>query len=366
MPQAASLVADAASRTLFARGNWTVSGLDGALRDVDRWREPGAWRLDTDAVSDLDTAGAWALHRVGQLAQGRGAQVDYAALPAHHAALLELVRSRLPATPLVPVRTPGLLEALGRGVVGKLTDVLHFLDFIGRLAAQGALLLRRLRVTRLVQEVDAAGVRALPILGLLAFLMGVVLTYQAGEPLKSFGANILVVNLIGVTMLREMGPLLAAIIVAGRTGSAYTAEIGTMRITEELDALRSIGITPMEMLVLPKLLGLLIALPLLTLYASVLGIFGGMVVADGLYSVGYADFLHRLPGTFVPSTFWVGLIKAPVFALIIATVACHRGFQVSQSAESIGRQTTASVVQSIFMVIVADAVFSVVFQLLGL
>jgi phospholipid/cholesterol/gamma-HCH transport system permease protein len=177
---------------------------------------------------------------------------------------------------------------------------------------------------------------------------------------------VLVVNLVGVTMLREMGPLLAAIIVAGRTGSAYTAEIGTMRITEELDALRSLGITPLEMLVVPKLLGLLIALPLLTLYASALGIFGGMVVADSLYNVGYADFLRRLPDAFAPSTFWVGLIKAPVFALLVAAVACHRGFQVTHSAESIGRETTVSVVQSIFLVIIADAVFSVLFQVFGL
>ena len=366
MSEAASLIVESQTRRLLARGEWTVCGLDGALRSLEAWHGQGGWQLKADAIRDLDTAGAWALHRIGQVAHSRGAQIEYTGLATHHAALVELVRGRLPPTPVVQSRPPGLLEGLGRGTVRKLADALQFLDFIGGLVLDGFGQFRRLRLTRLVQEIDAAGVRALPILGLLAFLMGVVLTYQAGEPLRTFGANVLVVNLIGVTMLREMGPLLAAIIVAGRTGSAYTAEIGTMRITEELDALRSIGITPMEMLVLPKVLGLLITLPLLTLYASALGIFGGMVVADGLYDVGYADFLRRLPNTFAPSTFWVGMIKAPVFALIVATVACNRGFQVSQSAESIGRETTTSVVQSIFLVIVADAVFSVVFQMLGL
>ncbi|ANX05377.1 ABC transporter permease [Immundisolibacter cernigliae] len=366
MPQAAGLSSEPQSRTLRARGCWTVECLDEVMRSLEAWQEQGDWHLNTDAVTQLDTAGAWALHRLGAVAQARGAQIDYGALPPRHAALLELVRGRLLGAPPPASRTGGPLEQIGRAVVQKLADVLNFLDFWGQLILDGAARLRRFRLDRLVQEIDAAGVRALPLLGVLAFLMGVVITYQAGEPLKTFGANILVVNLVGVTMLREMGPLLAAIIVAGRTGSAYTAQIGTMRLTEELDALRSIGITPMEMLVLPKVLALMLCLPLLTLYASALGIFGGMVVADGLYGVGYADFLRRLPNTFAPSTFWVGLIKAPVFALLVASVACHRGLRVGRSAESIGRETTTSVVQSIFLVIIADAVFSVVFQVMGL
>jgi phospholipid/cholesterol/gamma-HCH transport system permease protein len=359
----ASLKADPATGVVHAAGDWTVCTLDAVQAHWEHWPHSGAWTLDTRDVGSLDTAGAWALHRLAEAATRRGSALDLGALPPAQAALLELVRARLPAAGAGPALRPGWLEALGRTVAGRVGEVVSFVDFVGRLVAEHR---RRLRWARLVQEIDAAGVRALPILGLLAFLMGVVVTYQAGEPLKAFGANVLVVNLVGVTMLREMGPLLAAIIVAGRTGSAYTAEIGTMRITEELDALRSIGIAPIEMLVVPKLLGLTLALPLLTLYASMMGILGGMVVADGLYGVGYLDFLRRLPNTFAPSTFWVGLIKAPVFALIVATVACHRGFQVTHSAESIGRETTVSVVQSIFLVIIADAVFSIVFQVLGL
>ncbi|MDD3651087.1 MlaE family lipid ABC transporter permease subunit [Immundisolibacter sp.] len=363
MPSPATLVPDPANRTLHAAGDWTVCSLDAVQAQWRDWQHAGDWTLDAGGIDGLDTAGAWALHRLTEAAARAGVRLDLRGLASAHAALLELVRARLPKGDAEPAAAPGWLERLGRGVVAHVTEVQRFLDFVGRLVAEQR---RRLRWTRLVQEIDAAGVSALPILGLLAFLMGVVVTYQAGEPLKAFGANVLVVNLVGVTMLREMGPLLAAIIVAGRTGSAYTAEIGTMRITEELDALRSIGIAPMEMLVVPKLLGLTVALPLLTLYASMMGILGGMVVADGLYGVGYVDFLRRLPNTFSPSTFWVGLIKAPVFALIVAAVACHRGFQVGYSAESIGRETTTSVVQSIFLVIIADAAFSVVFQVLGL
>lgn len=363
MPTQASLRADAASRVLHARGEWTVCGLDAVQRHWQDWPHSGDWTLDVGGIDGLDTAGAWALQRLIDAAAARQASLQLTGLSDSHGELLELVRARTPRDGTALPRQAGWLERLGRLAAAKFGDVLAFLDFVGQLVLDGR---RRLRGSRLVQEIDAAGVQALPILGLLAFLMGVVVTYQAGEPLKTFGANVLVVNLVAVTMLRELGPLLAAIIVAGRTGSAYTAEIGTMRITEELDALRSIGITPLEMLVVPKMLGLLIVLPLLTLYASAMGILGGMVVADGLYGVGYADFLRRLPDTFAPSTFWVGLIKAPVFALIVAAVACHRGFRVAQSAESIGRETTVSVVQSIFLVIIADAVFSVLFQVLGL
>jgi phospholipid/cholesterol/gamma-HCH transport system permease protein len=362
MPATATLLADPATRTLRAAGDWTVCTLEAVQPQWRAWPHRGDWRLDTSGIGSLDTAGAWALDRLAQAAAAADCQLDLGALPAAHAGLLELVRARLPAGGDTPDARLGLLARLGRGAVGRVAEIGHFLDFVGRLVVEGR---RRLRLPRLVQEIDAAGVRALPILGLLAFLMGVVITYQAGEPLRAFGANVLVVNLVAVTMLREMGPLLAAIIVAGRTGSAYTAEIGTMRITEEIDALRSIGIAPVEMLVVPKLVGLTLALPLLTLYSSAMGIVGGMVVADGLYGVGYSDFVRRLPDAFAPSTFWVGLIKAPVFALIVATVACHRGFQVGHSAESIGRETTVSVVQSIFLVIVADAVFSVLFQVLG-
>ncbi|MGB2974007.1 MAG: ABC transporter permease, partial [Candidatus Competibacter sp.] len=205
-----------------------------------------------------------------------------------------------------------------------------------------------------------------PIIALLSFMMGVVIAYQGGQQLKAYGANIFIVELISLTMLRELAPLITAIIVAGRTGSAYTAQIGTMQITEEVDALRTIGISPMDLLVIPKLLALVVALPLLTVFADALSVFGGMVMAQTLLAVNFSDFLDRVPQVVTLTSFLLGVGKAPVFAAIIALVGCYQGFHVRGGADSVGRQTTVSVVQSIFLVIAADALFSVVLGGVGL
>jgi phospholipid/cholesterol/gamma-HCH transport system permease protein len=214
--------------------------------------------------------------------------------------------------------------------------------------------------------VEESGLNALPIAGLLVFLLGIVVAYQGGRQLETYGANIFVVELVGLIMLRELSPLIVAIIVAGRTGSAYTAEIGTMRVTEEIDAMQTIGIGPFDQLVLPKVVGLIIALPLLTVFADILGIFGGMVMASNVLDVSFRDFLQRMPQAISMTDFLVGVVKAPVFALIISMVGCHQGFQVSGGADSVGKQTTVSVVQSIFLVIITDACFSVLFSWLGI
>jgi phospholipid/cholesterol/gamma-HCH transport system permease protein len=194
----------------------------------------------------------------------------------------------------------------------------------------------------------------------------VVIAYQGAAQLQRYGANIFVVDLVGLAMLRELSPLLTAIIVAGRSGSAYAAQIGTMKVTEEIDALRTVGIPPIDLLVLPKLIALTLALPLLSVYADALGLAGGMVMARVQLGVGYQQFVERLVKAVDLSDYLVGIGKAPVFAAIIAVVGCFRGFQVSGDAESVGRQTTVSVVQSIFLVIVVDALFSVAFSWLGI
>jgi phospholipid/cholesterol/gamma-HCH transport system permease protein len=195
--------------------------------------------------------------------------------------------------------------------------------------------------------------------------MGVVIAYQGGLQLQAYGANIFIVELVCLTMLRELAPLITAIMVAGRTGSSFTAQIGTMQVTEEVDALRTIGIDPMDMLVLPKLLALVIALPLLTIFADILSIFGGMVMAKFLLNVSFSEFLKRIPEAVTVTSLMIGVGKAPVFAAIIALVGCYQGFQVSGSADSVGRHTTDSVVQSIFLVIAADAAFSIVLGSFG-
>jgi phospholipid/cholesterol/gamma-HCH transport system permease protein len=215
-------------------------------------------------------------------------------------------------------------------------------------------------------NIRSAGFDALPIVGVLSFLLGIVVAYQGADTLRQYGANLYVADLVGLSMVREFAPLIVAIIIAGRSGSAYAAQIGTMAVTEEIDAMRTLGIAPLDLLVLPKILALVIALPLLTVFADVLGVAGGMVMAKAQLGVGFAEFLDRLVKAVSITAFLIGICKAPVFAVIIAVVGCFQGFRTKGGADSVGRQTTLSVVQSIFLVIVADALFSVAFSALDL
>ena len=224
----------------------------------------------------------------------------------------------------------------------------------------------RIRWRPVAFNIRSAGLDALPIVGLLAFLLGVVVAYQGAGQLRTFGANIFVVDLVGLSMLREFAPLITAIIVAGRSGSAYAAQIGTMVVTEEMDALRTIGIAPQDLLVLPKLLALVIALPLLTVFADGLGVAGGMLMAQLRLGVGYGDFLDRFVKAVAVRDYLIGVLKAPVFAAIIVLVGCFQGFRTQGGANGVGQQTTRSVVWSIFLVIVVDAAFSVALSALDL
>jgi len=204
----------------------------------------------------------------------------------------------------------------------------------------------------------------MPIVGLLSFLIGVVLAYQGADQLRRFGAEIYTVNLLGIAILRELGVLLTAIIIAGRSGSAFTAQIGTMQVNEEIDALRTLGLDPIEVLVVPRVLGLALTLPLLAVYAAFMGLLGGCLMSWASLGILIPTFLEQLRSAITEWTFWVGIIKAPFFAIIIALVGCYEGFNVARSADSVGRLTTPSVVESIFIVIVADAAFSIMFSML--
>lgn len=250
--------------------------------------------------------------------------------------------------------------------VATLQEPLHFLGEVTASIGTSLVQPRRIRWRVMLFHMQSAGVQALPIVGLLAFLLGVVVAYQGAAQLQLYGANIFVADLVGFSMLREFAPLITAIIVAGRSGAAYAAQIGTMQVTEEVDAMRTLGIEPLEQLVLPKLLALLLALPLLTVFADMAGIAGGMLMAQGRLEVGYTEFLGRLVKAVSVSDYLIGIFKAPVFAGLIVLVGCYQGFRTKGGADSVGRQTTRSVVQSIFLVIVADALFSVAFSVLHL
>jgi phospholipid/cholesterol/gamma-HCH transport system permease protein len=354
-------------------GAWTSLRLSEVEWQLDALRPPQSGRatFDLHAVTALDTAGAWLLHRSMQGLAQQGVAVSSEGLSPDAQAMLDLVSGQTPAgaksaRPAMGVR---FLNEIGRTTVGHVRQNLGFLAFVGELAATSLpLVLRptRLRWKTILSNLQAAGVDALPIVGMLAFLLGIVIGYQGGIPLRDYGATLFVADLVGLAMVRELAPLITAIIVAGRTGSAYTAQIGTMKVTEEIDALRTIGITPMELLVLPKVLALMVVLPLLTVYSDIIGILGGMVMAKAVLDMTFTAFIERLGDAVDVGSYLIGIGKAPVFAAIIACVGCYQGFRVSGSAESVGRQTTISVVQAIFLVLVVDAGFSVIFSILGI
>ena len=356
----------------WCEGRWTLDGvetLDGLLSGL-RW-PAGEVRLDGVGIQAIDTTGALRLLTVVAELEQAGRRVRLVNLREEHQALLDLVRERRASAGTIspPPEAQGRLEKLGQQTVFHAIRTLDFLAFVGEAAvALGRLALRpgRFRWRALFGNMETAGVHALPIIGLLAFMLGMVIAYQGGQQLEAYGANIFIVELVSLTMLRELAPLITAIIVAGRTGSAYTAQIGTMQVTEEVDALRTIGIPPMDLLVLPKLLALTVALPLLTVFADILSVFGGMVMARVLLDLSFSDFIDRFPQVVTPTSFLMGVGKAPVFAAIIALVGCYQGFLVRGGADSVGRQTTVSVVQSIFLVIAADALFSIILGGVGL
>ena len=316
----------------------------------------------------LDAAGALVLARWIQAWSAAGQRVELTALPERAKTLLALMAERLVPLPDATVPRENILARIGRVAVGQWQEASAFLAFLGELIVRGLPLLLffwRIRWRLVFAEIEAAGVRALGIVGLLSFLIGMVMAYQGGATLASYGANVLIVNLVSIITLREMGPLLAAIIVAGRTGSSYTAQLGTMRITEEIDALRSLGLSPFELLVLPKVIALVIALPLLSVFADVMGLLGGAVVANFGFGVSYSVYVARIPEAVSSTTLMLGLVKAPVFAVVIALIGCMQGLRVRGSAAAVGKATTISVVQAIFMVIIIDAVFSILFNLMG-
>jgi len=352
-------------------GAWTVHGiarLEQRLADLS-WPEGRDLVVDASAVSALDTSGAWLLQRTLRALEKDGRTVRVQGLSPKFDSLLQLIRARELAAETPVTTQPGMLARLGERVWAGVPGTAGYLSFVGEsfiVLLRACVHPRRLRWRPILHNLQIAGVDALPITGLLSFLMGIVIAYQGADQLQRFGANIFIADLVGLAMLRELSPLMTAIIIAGRSGSAYTAQIGTMKVTEEIDALRTIGVAPQELLVLPKVLALIVALPLLTVYTDVMGVLGGMIMAQSKLDVSFGSFLERLDEAISLSSYVVGVSKAPVFAMIIALVGCYRGFQVTGSAESVGKQTTLSVVQSIFLVIVTDALFSIVFNWLDL
>jgi phospholipid/cholesterol/gamma-HCH transport system permease protein len=355
-------------------GFWVISEarrLDPLLKALD----PKGYshiEIDCGSLERLDTVGAWLLLRTKRVLEHEGFKVQAVNVRQEYRALVHTIdhECRAPPVHVPPPHTfTDRLDRIGRGLFHVLDQAYALVGFFGLVAFETVATIlrpRRLRVAALFHQIDETGVNALPIVGLLSFLIGVVVAYQGAGQLRQFGVEVFTVNLLGVGVLRELGGLMAAIIVAGRSGSAFTAQIGTMKVNEELDAIEISGLNTIEVLVLPRLLGLMVTLPLLTFYSNVMGLMGGMAMCYFDLSITIPAFLHQLRDAVVGWTFWVGLIKAPIFAFIIGLVGCYQGLHVERNAASVGKLTTQAVVESIFLVIVADAIFSILFSLLGI
>lgn len=355
-------------------GRWEVgcaAELESALAQL---RPPGDQPvlIDLSGLDRLDTTGAWLIHRSIEGLRSPQRSVTLTGARAEHEQLIARVSGLYQPCEIQP--PPGnalvrLVTRLGENALTILDIAASFTAFIGLTTIsllRSLLKPRRLRFNAITVHMEAAGINALPIVSLISFLIGIVMVYQGAFQLARFGAQIFVIDLLAFSVLRELGVLLTSIVVAGRSGSAFAAEIGSMKLHEEVDAMRALGMDPVEILVLPRVISLMVVLPLLVFTADIMALLGGAMMCWISLDIAPDLFLQRLRSTVDLPTFWIGVVKAPFFAALIALTGCYEGLQVSGSAESVGRHTTRAVVESIFLVIVADALFSILITILGL
>jgi phospholipid/cholesterol/gamma-HCH transport system permease protein len=357
-------------------GSWTANHAT-TLEDLVNSVSPAVQKtqnlkIDLADVRELDTLGAWLLEKLSRKATETGHPATVVGVAARYEGLIEDVhqvnRRKLASG---PVQNPVLarLETVGRSTLGAAADVSVFLQMLGALGAAGFGVLRRprsLRLKSLVYHLHQVGWQAIPIMALVTFLIGAIIAQQGIFHFRKFGAESYVVDLVGILVLREIGVLIVAIMVAGRSGSAYTAELGSMKMREEIDALSTMGLDPVEVLILPRIVALVLALPILAFIGSMAALYGGGLVAWFYGGMSPAIYIARLHEAVSVTHFEVGMIKAPFMALVIGIVASSEGLRVKGSAESLGKQTTISVVKSIFLVIVLDGAFAVFFASIGM
>lgn len=360
---------------LTAGGPWTVHHaalVDDGLRTIETSGVSSA-EIDGREIAALDSTGAWMLVRTKTMLENAGVRVTAFAVPNVYGPLLSVIETEHPVRPIeVEMRTTmaAFLERLGRATHSVFIQTVGILGYVGRVTIEWFRSVtapqRHFRLTATVHQIEQVGINALPIVGLLMFLIGIVLAYQGADQLKRFGFEIFTVNALGIGVLRELGVLITAIIIAGRSGSAFTAEIGTMKVNEEIDAMQTMGLNVDDVLILPRVTGLAIALPFLVFYADVMALIGGAMMCYFDLGITFPMFIRQLHQAITVDTFLVGMIKAPVFAYVIGMVGCYEGLNVERNAASVGKLTTRSVVESVFLVIVLDAGFSVMFEILGI
>lgn len=361
------------SLTLNLGGRWDMRCAQRHEKELRHLKPSGArdLRIDFSAVDSLDTAGAWLLFRLARRLRGDGTEVAFDNLQAAHADILDRltkIDSHVEIEPPRPNPFTAIVALIGKSMIDIVEEIMESIAFLGLTVVSLARVVGRpklLRIPAIFYHMEQAGLNAIPIIALIAFLIGLVIAYQGAVQLRQFGAEIFVVDMVAVSVLRELAILLTAIVVAGRSGSAFTAQIGAMKINEEVDAMRTIGLDPMQVLVVPRLIALMIVLPLLGFVADVMGLVGGGVMSMIELGISPSQYIDRLGQSFAPWSLGSGLLKAPVFAAIIALTSCYMAMKVTGSSESLGKLTTRSVVHAIFAVIVVDALFSVFFAYIG-
>ncbi len=364
-----------AGRTIVTpRGDWTatnVPAFDAQMRAIEKDATPGRVAIDLSQLGRIDTSGAYVISRV--LSMDGAPQAPDALIGDHHVArqLIELVYGKVTPTAPEPPPGPGVLVTLdraGRALHSAWIALLTTLGFLGETMAAGVRGLGRpdrIRWAPVFHVMEQAGLNALPIVATLSFFVGAVVAYIGANILSQFGADVFAVELVVIAVLREFSVVITAILLAGRSDSAFTAQIGSMRMQQEIDAMRVIGLDPIEALVLPRVLACVVMTPLLVFGSMMMGIFGGMVVLWSSLDISPGYFIVRMRDLPIQH-FWVGMVKAPVFALVIAVIGCRHGLEVGGDVESLGNRVTASVVQSIFAVIVIDAIFAMIYMELNI
>ena len=354
-------------------GEWrvaTLSEMDRTLVGIDLAGVRHV-HFDTSRLAVLDFSAAWRLREFIERVRQLDGEITFDGGEPEQLRLITDCLAREPYRPPPGEEIGGIepVEALGRQVVRRWRDLVAALDFMGRILSMAGKALvspKRLRPISVARHVYDTGITAIPIVSLIGFLISVIIAYMSAQQLQRFGAEVFVVDLVTIGVLRELSVLLTAIIVAGRSGSAFAAEIGAMKLNEEVDALEATGVDPFEVLVVPRVFGLVIALPLLTVISDAIGLAGGALLCRYLLDMPLTQYIERVNDSIAPTTFWVGIVKAPIFAMLIAMAGVYRGMQVRDSSRELGRLTTVAVVQSIFLVILADALFAVLFMALGI
>lgn len=368
-PNQAQILFEEGQGSFHCKGSWSVQKIDNLFENFMKIVLPKGQKILIDGkfIHAFDSAGALVLMHCLEELKRRKNKVELLHFSENQMQLIHLLESKkICLSYQIPLsQKENLLYQIGKESENKWMQLAGLVQLIGDLSiklweAMGNW--RLFQFPSLISNVQSAGINALPILALLSFLIGVVLAYQMGLQLETYGANSFIAYLSGMAIFREFAPLITAIIVAGRTSSAYTAQIGAMKINEEIDVLLTMGLSPTELLVMPKMLGLLLVFPLLIFWADIFGILGAMIMSKFMLYISFEDFLQRLKDTVGFPQMRLGLYKAPAFALLIALVGCYQGFRVQSSADNIGSQTTRSVVQALFLIIVADSVYTVVYS----